>query len=99
MSISANSSPEQYSDLTPVEEYVAALFVSHKSTEASADNAMPSGLIHYVKLLLHHFCDIIKNSFLFKSMFAAINCVLLHSLVHVCMLYYCDGSIGLMTWF
>ena len=78
--------PEQNSNFTPVHKDEAFSLVGHISSEATSHNAMPSRKVHCVKFVFHDFSNVIKNSSLLESEGHAIDCLLLHVLVHVCKL-------------
>ena len=58
-------------------------------SEVAADNGMPGGVVLLVELLLYVGCNVLLDIELLQCHICAINCVLLHLLVHICVLYHC----------
>ena len=77
------SSPEEDSYFAPMKEYKTLGLVGDITAEAPPNNAMPSGLVHDVKLSLDYFCDVVQNPLLLKCVSAAVHGMLLHSFWHI----------------
>ena len=58
-------------------------------SEVAANNTMPCWVVLLVKLLLNVGGNILLDVELLQGNVGAINCILLHLLVHVCVLYHC----------
>jgi hypothetical protein len=58
-------------------------FMSHIGSEVSSDDAVPGGIVLLVELLLDVGGDVLFNIEFLEGNIGAINCVLLHLLVHV----------------
>ena len=71
--------------------------MSHVTAKSSPNDAVPSGLIHYVKLGLDNLCDFVEHLLLLECVVAAIHSVLLHSLRHVGVLD--DGEVDILLLF
>ena len=63
-------------------------FVGDVGSEVSAYNTVPSRVIFLIELLLDVSSNIFLDVELLKSHICAVDCVLLHLLVHVGMLYH-----------
>ena len=79
--------PEQNADFSPVHKDEAFCLVGHVSTESTSHNAVPSRQEHCVEFVFDDLGNIIQNSSLLECKSHAIDCLLLHVLVHVCELH------------
>jgi hypothetical protein len=57
-------------------------------SEVASDDAVPGGVILLVELLLDIGSNVLLDVELLQGNVGAINCILLHLLVHVCVLYH-----------
>ena len=87
--LSTFSFEEEHTNVSPVHEDVVVRLVCLVAAETSADDAMPSRIIHRIKLSLDDLRNIIKHSLLSKRIRNAVHCVLLHAFRHVHVLYDC----------
>jgi len=58
--------------------------VGHVGTEVSADYTMPGGVVLLVELFLDVCCDVLLDVELLEGYIGAVDGILLHLLVHVC---------------
>ena len=71
--------------------------MTHVCTETTTYDTMPGGKKHGVELIFNYLCNIIKNSSLLECECHAVDCLLLHVLVHVSKLDNCVLSILLVN--
>ena len=62
--------------------------MTHVCTETTTYDTVPGREKHGVELIFNYLCYIIKNSSLLESECHAVDCLLLHVLVHVSKLYH-----------
>ena len=86
--------PEQDADLAPVHEDEALALVCHVCAHAATYDAVPSRQVHLVELSLNDLSDIVQYATLVESECDAINGVLLHVRIHICILD--DGIFSLL---
>jgi len=83
--ISSSRFEEQNCHLPHVEIDKVLGLVSNVRTEIAANNTVPCRVVFLVKLLLDICCDILFNVELLQGHICAVNGILLHLLVHICM--------------
>ena len=59
--------------------------------EASANNAVPGGIVHRIKLRLDNLGNVVKNSLLLEGKASAINGMLLHLRGHILEFHNCES--------
>ena len=72
--------------LTHVEIDEVLCLVGYVWTEVTAHYSVPRGIVFLVELLFDVCCNILFNIEFFQGNISAINCVLLHLFIHICML-------------
>ena len=77
---------QQNGNLTHIEVNKMLSLVSDVRTEVSAYDAVPGRIIFFIKLFFYISCNIFLNIEFLKSNVCIINRILLHFLIHVCML-------------
>ena len=80
--------PQQDSDFAPVHEDEALVLMRDICAHATANNAVPSWQVHSIEFCLDDLGDVVEDAALLECETDAINGVLLHVGVHVCMLHY-----------
>ena len=81
-------SPEQNANLSPVHEDEAFALVRDVGSKASSNNAMPSWKVHGIEFNFDYLCNVVKDSSLLESECNTVYSMLLHVLVHICILNY-----------
>jgi len=80
---------EKYCDLAKVEVDEMSGLMSDVGTKVPANNAVPCGVVLFVKLLLDVSCNVLLNVVLLQGLGGAVDSVLLHLLGHVRILDHC----------
>merc|ERR1719458_1791499 len=80
---------EKYCHLAKVEVDEMSGLVSDIGTKVPANNAVPCGVVLFVKLLLDVSCNVLLNVVLLQGLGGAVDSVLLHLLGHVRILDHC----------
>ena len=83
------SAPEKDADFAPVHENEALALVRYVGAHPATHDAVPSRQIHLVKFCLYNLSNVIEYSSLLESERHAIDSMLLHKLIHVCILDHC----------
>ena len=69
----------------------------NETSHTSAYNAVPGGKVHGVELCFDNLCNVVENASLLECKRDTVNCVLLHFLTHICVLYDCVFSLLLVN--
>merc|ERR1740123_1300643 len=80
---------EEYCDLAKVEVDEMSGLMSDVGTKVPSNNAVPCGVVLFVKLLLDVSCNVLLNVVLLQSLGGAVDGILLHFLGHVRILDHC----------
>merc|ERR1711894_329140 len=89
---------EKYCHLAKVEVDEMSGLMSDIGTKVPANNAVPCGVVLFVKLLLDVSCNVLLNVVLLQGLGGAVDSVLLHLLGHVRILDHCLPVRHLEAW-
>ena len=90
-------SPDQNSDLSPVYENEALALVGHIRAKAATHDTVPSRQVHLIKLCLDDLGNIVQDTALSECESYAVNSMLLHDFIHICVLDHCIFSMFLFS--
>ena len=78
--------PEQDTHFAPIHENEALALMRHVCAHAAPHDAVPSRQVHLIEFSLNDLSDIVEYAALVEGECDAVNCVLLHVRVHICIL-------------